>query len=754
MNPVYCSKRHENPAGSRFCLHCGEKLDASVTQGIQGGTILSDRYVIIRQLAQGGFGKTYLAEDINRFRELCVLKEFAPQVQTTYVVQKAEELFEREASVLHKLEHPQIPRFRELFRINLDGKERLFLVQDYVEGPTYRSLLEMKKQKGLHFTEAEVRQLLQQILPVLDYIHSMGVIHRDISPDNLILRTTQVFPDQQEVRGIPVLIDFGGVKQVAAVVASRFYQSGESGVAKSSTPPTLLGKIGYAPPEQMQTGLVEPHSDLYALAATVLVLLTGKHPQELIDNHNLTWQWRREVSLSSNLGMVLDKMLSPTPSDRYQSAAQVLDSLNAPSVNQSAQLHTIPPTSITVGVSSSPSSSPSPPESPWKLGKILLIVLVSLAVGVGLWVTLTKLQSNSDKDSVSDFTPQPTPTSNTYLTKEPTEPLAKYSLLERQRKQRLRDRRQQLDINHNFYIKLINQVFRDKNPSLGRRTLRDSPADESLRAEQDKLSGELLEKLALLSSKARYQLGSYTAADLDRWKEEVSQLHVGKRSLYALANAEFFAEFPEQRGKNFINQPIGQVWQGFVYDKVNAILTGQVYQKIVFDKDATSTTVSGTLSNTEGKVFTVELAKNQLMNLKLQAEPTVLLSVYSPSGKTRFLESSTKRNLLVKLPEDGFYELVIVSTASEPVDYQISLTVEKLPTRPLPTSTSTATIKPTPTPTFSSTLTPSSTPTTEATPTPSSTPTTEATPTPSSTPTTEATPTPSSTPTTEATPEQ
>ncbi len=105
------------------------------------------------------------------------------------------------------------------------------------------------------------------------YIHSLGVIHRDISPDNLMLRSS----DQ-----LPVLIDFGGVKQVAATVASQYYQTG---AIASPINGTLLGKIGFAPPEQMQTGVVSTSSDLYALAVTMLVLLTGKQPQELIDTY-------------------------------------------------------------------------------------------------------------------------------------------------------------------------------------------------------------------------------------------------------------------------------------------------------------------------------------------------------------------------------------------------------------------------------------------------------------------------------------
>ena len=239
MTNIYCSQGHQNPSGSRFCLQCGDKIanvPTSGNQGIQPGQTLGDRYVIIRQIGQGGFGKTYLAEDINRFREACVLKEFSPQVQTRYVLQKAEELFQREASVLYKLQHPQIPRFRELLCLNLQGKESLFLVQDYVDGETYNSLLNSRKKQGLKFTEAEIYQLLQQILPVLAYIHSLGVIHRDISTDNLMLRSSDK---------LPVLIDFGGVKQVAATVASQYYQTG---AIASPINGTLLGKIGFAPP--------------------------------------------------------------------------------------------------------------------------------------------------------------------------------------------------------------------------------------------------------------------------------------------------------------------------------------------------------------------------------------------------------------------------------------------------------------------------------------------------------------------------
>ncbi|MGI8502723.1 MAG: protein kinase domain-containing protein, partial [Hassallia sp.] len=203
---VYCSKQHANDQSNRFCIHCGEPLPLAT------GKVVENRYHILRQLGQGGFGRTYLAEDKNQSNENCVLKEFAPQVEAQQDLLKAKELFEREASVLKKLQHPQIPRFHASLQAKLGDKDFFFLVQDYVEGENYYQLLERKT-----FSEEEVIKLLQEILPVLSYIHSLDVVHRDISPDNLILRSSD---------NLPVLIDFGGVKQLPASKGFWFTQLG------------------------------------------------------------------------------------------------------------------------------------------------------------------------------------------------------------------------------------------------------------------------------------------------------------------------------------------------------------------------------------------------------------------------------------------------------------------------------------------------------------------------------------------------
>ncbi len=270
-------------------------------QPIISGAILRERYTIRHILGQGGMGRTYMAEDMERFNELCVLKEFIPFSTDVESAKKAKELFQREASTLYQIKHSQVPEFRATF----EESGRLFLVQDYVDGQTYRDIL-IERLKHKHtFSEAEVAELLWQILPILSYLHSRKIVHRDISPENLMLRQSD---------GLTVLIDFGVVKETATKLISHSA--------------TMVGKLGYAPPEQMQSGRAYPNSDLYALAATMVVLLTGKEPQELFDDVGLTWNWLEFASVSTGLARVLDKMLSLKPNDRYSNAQEVLAALD------------------------------------------------------------------------------------------------------------------------------------------------------------------------------------------------------------------------------------------------------------------------------------------------------------------------------------------------------------------------------------------------------------------------------------------
>jgi len=510
--PLYCTKNHVNPTGSGFCTSCGEVL------WLSPGYILASRYRIVQHLGHGGFGRTYLAEDLHRFNERCVLKQFAPQEQATSQLEKARALFEREASALYKLTHPQLPAFREFFTADLGkGASGLFLAQDYIEGKTYSDL-----QKPLQ--EADVKTLISQLLPVLTYIHSQGTIHRDISPDNLILRSGD---------RLPVLIDFGGVKQV---VTASMNQNGRV--------LTKLGKQGYAPEEQLRSGEVSPSSDLYALAVTALVLLTGKEPDELYDSYKGNWRWGKEIKVSGKLEKVLKKMLADKPSDRYSSALDVAKAWKLPTKLPENNISHIVTVNV-VGQKSlpKPTNQPqgntqvivSPPRFTW-----LQPVLLKVA-GAGLLVFIV-VNALPLLSSLKSLVPAIT------LTKPVTE--SQVASLVR--------RRQALKISSRFFNPTVNEAFYQKHPQLNRRSLKPAPEDTNLRTDWYNIANDLLNKLDSLTPAARSKLGSYP-------------INQNRHNLKPEIERQFYQWFPNQRGKKLNPNTYGQIWEAITFDKVNQL---------------------------------------------------------------------------------------------------------------------------------------------------------------------------------------
>jgi serine/threonine protein kinase len=286
-----------------------------VTKGseLSPGTFVDRRYQVKGVLGRGGFGRTYLAADERRFGELCVLKEFVPKNQGDSVIaQKLYELFHREAQILHKLNHPQIPKFFAVFKEN----NRLFIAQEYIDGKTYWRLLQERQKQGKAFSQLEVFHWLQNLLPVLSYLHRQNIVHRDISPDNIML---------PRKGGFPVLIDFGVVKQAAP----HWYEISSINSDGSVEASVSVGKLGYAPYEQIRIGQCSPRSDLYALGVTAAVLLTAKSPNHLIDAKSLEWKWRSLVDVEPAFAKILETMMAEKPQDRYPSADAVLQDLSA-----------------------------------------------------------------------------------------------------------------------------------------------------------------------------------------------------------------------------------------------------------------------------------------------------------------------------------------------------------------------------------------------------------------------------------------
>ncbi|MDJ0798592.1 MAG: serine/threonine-protein kinase [Calothrix sp. MO_167.B12] len=317
FNPL-CSKP-QNPPDANFCLNCGSKL------------LLKERYRALSQLGAGGFGKTYRAIDGDRMNESCVIKQFlpAPEIQgNSQALTKAIELFNQEAVRLYELgKHDRIPGMLAYF----EQDKRLYLVQEFVDG---ENLLQELSRYGI-YGESQIWQVLTDLLPVLKYIHEHSVIHRDIKPENIILR--------QSDRAL-VLIDFGVSKQASGTVLS-----GNRG--------TMAGTPGYAPDEQIRFGEAYQASDLYALGATCVHLLTGLHPTTLYSPWESRWLWQEHLqntgsSVSSKLRSILDKLLQDKVSDRYQSVDEVLVDIESsspfstPTVTTSNSSSSIPATII------------------------------------------------------------------------------------------------------------------------------------------------------------------------------------------------------------------------------------------------------------------------------------------------------------------------------------------------------------------------------------------------------------------------
>lgn len=265
--------------------------------------LLRGRYRVVRPIGQGGFGKTYLALDEDRLKSRCVIKQFSPQIQGgSKSIEKAVQLFEQEAVRLHELgEHPQIPTLLAYF----EQDQRLYLVQQFIEGQT---LLQELLYQG-SFSEQRIREVMVGVLPVLKFVHDHQVIHRDITPSNVIRRKAD---------NKLVLIDFGVAKLLSAATAAL--------------PGTKIGTEGYAPMEQIRSGRAFPASDIYSLGATCIFLMTQTKPDDLYDPLEGRWLWRERLlqrggKISEPIAQILDKMLKDLVGERYQSADAVMRDL-------------------------------------------------------------------------------------------------------------------------------------------------------------------------------------------------------------------------------------------------------------------------------------------------------------------------------------------------------------------------------------------------------------------------------------------
>jgi serine/threonine protein kinase len=274
---------------------------------LQAEQVLQERYQLQRQLGRTAAGRqTWLAQDLQSNERVTLkLLAFSPQMQWEEL-----KLFEREAQVLQALNHPWIPRYRDYFSLDREtgaGIPWFGLVQDYIPGFSLQELLE----QGKRLTEKQVRGIATGVLKILIYLHELSppVLHRDIKPSNLILgEDKQIY-----------LVDFGAVQAQAAVTGVTF---------------TVVGTSGYAPLEQFW-GRAVAASDLYALGATLIHLLTGTAPADL-PQKDYHIQFSDKVSLNPSFISWIENLTEMALEKRYSTARQALNALNSGRIHTSS----------------------------------------------------------------------------------------------------------------------------------------------------------------------------------------------------------------------------------------------------------------------------------------------------------------------------------------------------------------------------------------------------------------------------------
>ncbi|AFZ10151.1 serine/threonine protein kinase [Oscillatoria nigro-viridis PCC 7112] len=264
------------------------------------GKILQERYQLQQRLGRTAAGhQTWLAVDLASQEQVTLkMLAFSPEMQWEEL-----KLFEREAQVLQALNHPRIPCYRDYFSLEREagaGLPWFGLVQDYIPGCSLQELLE----KGKQFSEKNVQKIATEVLEILIYLHGLSppVLHRDIKPSNLIWgKDKHVY-----------LVDFGAVQAQAAVTGVTF---------------TVVGTSGYAPLEQFW-GRAVPGSDLYALGATLIHLLTGATPADLPQKDSRI-QFSDRVSVSPSLVSWIEKMTEIALEKRFSEAREALAALKS-----------------------------------------------------------------------------------------------------------------------------------------------------------------------------------------------------------------------------------------------------------------------------------------------------------------------------------------------------------------------------------------------------------------------------------------
>lgn len=312
----------------------GDNRDAALDSRLAAGSLLQERYKIVQEVGTGGFGSVYRASDTLFGNRMVAIKEIRLQGLKPNEVIDATDTFNREASILSELRHPNLPRIYDSFT----APEHWYLVMDFIDGETLETYLD---KIGGRLLPDEVLEIGIQLCTVLDYLHSRQtpVIFRDLKPTNIMMTAyKQVY-----------LIDFG---------AARYFKPGRS------RDTIAFGSPGYASPEQYGKAQTTARSDIYSLGATLHEVLTGKDPGETPFKFSFSPRMAG-VTIPPDLEDLILRMVEMDASKRPASAKAVKEELQRISMQHLRRLYPLPGPMPSSAIYQPPYTQGQPPPASW-----------------------------------------------------------------------------------------------------------------------------------------------------------------------------------------------------------------------------------------------------------------------------------------------------------------------------------------------------------------------------------------------------
>ena len=614
------------------------------------GARLDGRYRLERALSESPQqGVLWLASDTLAGEAPMALRQLPPGQDGEAVRQRVARL----QGVLH----PQVPRFGAV----IEEGGRLWLVRDWQAGRTYRQLLEARRERQLVFGAGEVLLLLRQLLPVLVALHGQDLLHGDISPANLLRRDSD---------GLPVLLDFGLLRTVAAAQAAG--AEGGAEAAAGATP-------GYAPPELGRGEPPAPWMDLHALGVLALVLLSGDEPGALLDPATLAWRWPAALSAEPALAPPLQRLLQRHPGERYASAAAALAALQAvpmpestgpvpradrtvvlvpqapdPSSEPALEPHLasepVPaahlaapgaqPVDPAAERDAQPQASPAPPSlEPFPLPASRPAPEPAFrapdprrrheekeeAAEGGLWPVLIALVLSAVVGTAAGWWWL----GRTRPVEPAISPAAPSSLppAEVDQRQQLLNRLRALQIDRGWFLSLVNANLLAQYPERKGRLPDDSLEDAPLRKVWNDLAEEWLARVEQLPLPLRRRLGSIRSADWERRQQVLVAQGLSPSVLSQLVSGSAQSLLPGQAGDSVPPEPFRQLWYAMAELTLDNLrldpieLRSQVTQVLAADVPASG-----------ARLFAVRLPADHSLALGVNGTPLLQMAVFAADG--------------------------------------------------------------------------------------------------------------------------